>query len=383
MPLNPEQATRYSRHVLLPGFGVECQEKLLNSSVLMIGAGGLGCPIALYLAGCGVGTLGVADFDVIDLANLQRQIAYKSCDVGKYKAEKLIESMRNLNPGLVYRQHQVRVDADNIIDLAEKYDLVIDGSDNFATRFLVGDAAYLQNIPLLHGAIYQYEAQIMLLVRGQTACYRCVFGGSPGTSALEPCSNAGVLGALPGVVGAMMASEAIKFLTDMETPSLGTMILYNGIEQLIRHMPLKANNQCILCGTSSSITIKTMNAEHYNDQSKNYTPCPGQSGVSISIAQAKAYLKEGARLLDVREEAEYAEDHLASAELVPLSKLSNNELQLVASPVVTLAYCRSGKRSLRAVELLRGLGFANCYSIEGGIEAWRQEPDNEPVNATV
>lgn len=361
--LNPLEQEHYSRHLKLPGFGLEKQLMLKSAKVLLVGAGGLGCPVGLYLAAAGVGTIGVVDFDRVDRTNLQRQVAHRVERIGQPKVDSLIDSMRGVNPHVTYLPHDFRLTDSNIQSLIADYDLMIDGSDNYATRFLLADACHLSGKPLLHGAVYQYDAQISLFVRDETACYRCVFREPPQQGAFASCAEVGVLGVMPGTTGLMMATEAIKFLTGLPTPSKGKLLLYDALQQSMRHLALMPDVDCPLCGPNAAI--------HEAKEMKVVCAISEDVEWVVDAEQAKTLMNQGAILLDVREIFEFKSGHIPEANPLPLGQLAGEIRDLLPSTdTLILAYCQKGQRSLEAVRQLRALGYANSYSLTGGIVAW-------------
>ena len=371
--LSPVELEQYSRHLKLPGFGMERQLKLKNARVLLVGAGGLGCPAGLYLAAAGVGTIGVVDFDRVERSNLQRQIAHSAATVGQPKTDSLIASMRAINPLVSYYSHGVRLDESNVSELIAEYDLVLDGSDNFATRFLLADACYLGGTPLLQAAVYEYSAQLALFEPQEGPCYRCVFREPPQHNQLAPCAEVGVLGVVPGAAGLMMATEAVKYLSGMPSALQGKLLLYDALTQTIRHMALSKDTDCPLCGENATIT-----------QARELRlTCPSQAenaGQELSFEEAQRLLaEEGAFLLDVRESFEFASGHIPGAFHLPLGLVKTEAAQsMLPSEIPVLAYCQKGQRSLEAVRVLKALGYERVYSLSGGIMAW-QGPLETPV----
>ncbi len=373
IPLTPLELAQYSRHLKLPGFGMEKQERLRSARVLLIGAGGLGCPMGLYLAAAGVGTLGVVDFDRVERSNLQRQIAHSEANIGQLKVDSLIQTMRGINPLLHYVSHPARLDEGNVEALVRQYDLVLDGSDNFATRFLLADACYLNRVPLLQGSVYEYEAQMALFLPGQGACYRCVFQEPPQKNALAPCADVGVLGVVPGTMGLMMATEAVKYLTGLGESIQGQLLMYSALSQTLRKLRLSQNETCPLCGTNPSI-LKPVTLQ---------TQCETADAATrfeMPVDQAKQLLEEGYQLLDVREPYEFQAGHLVSTLHIPLGQLTLTSVTEVLDPhQPVLVYCHKGQRSLEAVRILRGLGYESVYSLQGGILAWNASFPAEAV----
>ncbi len=254
MSLTEKQIERYSRHIILEQVGGAGQEKLLNSKVLIIGAGGLGAPAGLYLAAAGVGTIGIVDSDQVELSNLQRQIIHHTSDVGTEKTKSAENKMRAINPDITIPTYQTRLEAKNISDIIRKYDFVIDGTDNFAAKFLINDACYFQRIPFSHGGILRFHGQLITVLPGETTCYRCIFNAPPPANAVPSCSQAGVLGILPGVIGSLQATEAIKYLLGLGKLLTGKLLTYDALEMNFRSVELNRNPNCPLCGKNPQIT---------------------------------------------------------------------------------------------------------------------------------
>lgn len=371
--LSAVELEQYSRHLKLPGFGLQKQLRLKSAKVLLIGAGGLGCPIGLYLAASGVGTIGVVDFDRVDRSNLQRQIAHGVDDIGQCKVDSLIASMRGINPLVTYQAHAQRLNESNVGELIRQYDLVLDGSDNFSTRFLLADACFLHRIPLLQGAVYEYEAQISLFVPGKGACYRCVFQEPPSQNALAPCAEIGVLGVVPGTAGLMMATEAIKYLSNLPCAAQGNLLIYDALAQSLRHVELSADQDCRLCGKNPTI----------HDVREYQTVCPPSANEKhadastreVNPIQAQSLLAQGAILVDVREDFEFLAGHIPNALHLPLGLLTREIDRLERAVALSLnttilTYCQKGQRSLEATRILKSLGYQNCFSLQGGIAGW-------------
>ena len=367
MDLSPRDLARYNRHLKLPGFGIEGQVRLKQSRVLLIGAGGLGCPIGLYLAGAGVGSIDVVDFDMIEISNLQRQIAHATESEGQPKAQSLVDAMHQLNPTLNYTAHQRRLDASWIMGILKQVDLVIDGTDNYQTRYMVADACHLAGKPLVYGAIHQFDAQLSLFEAGKGPCYRCLFPQPPDPADTPNCSDAGVLGVLPGVVGVMMATEAVKYLAGLGQTLAGVLALYNAFEQSIRHIRLNRDPGCPLCGDTPSIT--TVEEMDFTCETEPAAP-------EVDVHQAKEMIGEGAGLLDVREEMEWATCHIDGARLVSVKVMNPDLVSHFSKQKPLLVYCHKGSRSLKAAAMLREWGY-DAISMAGGIDAWALTFDKE------
>ena len=369
MNLEPHELARYNRHLKLAGFGRDAQLKLKSARVLLIGAGGLGCPIGLYLAAAGVGTIGVVDDDLIEISNLQRQIAHATENQGQPKVESLINAMRSLNPLPDYQAYPHRLDAANVTARIADYDLIIDGTDNYPTRYLVADACYFAGKPLVYGAIHGFEAQLSLFDAGGP-CYRCLFPYPPEAGQTPSCNEAGVLGVLPGAVGIMMATEAIKYLTGVGQSLKGRLALYSALDMSIRHIGLSRDGACPLCGERPVIT--SVRQEQIHCEVLPEVP-------RISVTAASELYREGTRFLDVREPDELEICRMAKACFIPLAQLDEASLAGYDRTLPLVVFCHKGVRSRRGVARLLELGFENVFSLDGGIDAWAQEIDSEMV----
>lgn len=361
--LTKEELVRYERHLKLNEFGIEKQLILKSSKVLIIGAGGLGSPIGMYLAAAGVGTIGVIDFDNVSLGNLQRQVAHSVDRIGKLKVHSLIQTMSGINPLLKYYAYTDPLSEENVLEIIEPYEMIIDGSDNFSTRFLVADACFLKKRVLVHGSTHQFEAQLSVFVPGEGPCYRCLYKSPPPSELIPNCNEAGVLGVLPGTVGLIMATEAIKFLTKIGETINGKLVVYNALKQTIKRLNIVRNNGCPLCGVDPSITsIKSSNIS-----------CKMSSVVSAKMSEKM--INEGAFLLDVREPYEYEFCHIEGSKLIPLPNIDEERVKELPLDREIIVYCHKGARSLIAVNLIKRLGFEKVFSLDGGIESWSRNID--------
>ncbi len=389
MKLTDDEIKRYDRHLKLSGFGLEKQLQLKEARILIVGAGGLGCPIALYLAASGVGNITIVDDDKIELSNLQRQIAFSVNQIGQFKATALAQKISSLNPLVKVNDVVVRIEASNVEKIISGYDLIIDGTDNFATRFLIADACYLAKIPYLHASVYQYQGQVFLSVPGKTACFRCLFKQAPQTSALPACGEAGILGVVVGPIGLMAATEAVKYLTGLGDSIAGKVLIYNILQQELKKFNLEQDNECVLC--SKKATIKEIDKNNGNDRASceqnNVQERLQANEYIISIDRANELIKQNTAknnmyLLDVREGYEYEQGHLDNAIFLPLSLLQSMPIDVLGQELksklnladdgeqIVLCYCQRGTRSLKATKILRQSGIANTFSVEGGLEAW-------------
>lgn len=381
--LSPAQIARYSRHVMLPQVGLEGQKKLEAGSALVIGMGGLGSPVALYLAAAGVGTLGLADFDVIEEHNLQRQIIHRTDRVGTPKLDSALEELRNLNPHMTLREHREGVTIDNALNVFSKYDIIVDGSDNFPTRYLVNDAAYFAERPLVYGSIFQFEGQVSLFhSKAGGPCYRCLFPSMPALGTVPNCAEAGVFGALCGVIGSMQAMEAIKHLVAIGDSLMGRLLVIDALSMKLRELNLKRDPECPLCGQNPQ--IHSLEAENYNfdcevdSEEATDEETVGDYPMEVSIEDAKALLdtNESAYLLDVREPFEVAICAIQGSVNIPMQQIAENIGALPRDGKI-LVHCHHGGRSLQVTKYLRAKGFEAVSNVAGGIDAWAVRIDPE------
>lgn len=361
--MTPAQKERYLRHTLLPQVGTAGQERLLNASVLIIGSGGLGSPAALYLAAAGVGRIGLVDPDLVDLSNLQRQILFIEEQVGKSKTEAAAARLNALDPDLEVTQHRVRFSVDNALELARDYDLILDGSDNFPTRYLTNDTAFFLKKPLVYGSIFQFDGQVTVFHPTQSGpCYRCLLPDAPAADAVPNCAEAGVLGALPGVIGSLQAMEALKILLQIgEIPS-GKLLCYDALRTHFRTIKLRKNPDCILCGEQP--TLETLRHEGHS--------CPVNiSYQELSVSEFRDHLAQGwsGFLLDVRTPEEYAARAIEGSTLIPLQELPLRLEELPRDQPIVI-HCKSGMRSANACAFLSQKGFTQLSNLSEGIDGW-------------
>jgi adenylyltransferase/sulfurtransferase len=376
MRLDPGEIRRYSRHLVLPEVGREGQERLKEARVLVVGAGGLGAPLALYLAAAGVGTLGLVDFDVVDFSNLQRQILYGEPDVGRPKLEAAARRLGQVNPHVHLELHETRLDRDNALDLMAGYDVISDGTDNFATRYLVNDACALLGKPNVHGSILRFEGQASVFWAARGPCYRCLFPDPPPPGTVPSCAEGGVLGALPGIIGSIQAMETIKLLLGVGETLLGRLLVFDGLAMDFRSLKLRKDPDCPLCGTAPRITaLQDYDLLCGMPAADTATGRRRDQG-EMTVTQLKARLEKGTPplLLDVREAPEVELCRLPGAVHIPLGELPGR-LDELARDGEIVAYCKMGGRSAYAAELLRRAGFARVMNLAGGIDAWAEEVD--------
>jgi sulfur-carrier protein adenylyltransferase/sulfurtransferase len=373
--LSKEEVMRYSRHLIMPEVGMDGQLKLKQAKVLCIGTGGLGAPLGLYLAAAGVGRIGLVDFDSVDLTNLQRQILFGTNDIGRSKIEAAEERLRGLNPDIQIDQFETRLTSDNALDILKNYDIVVDGTDNFPTRYLVNDACVILGKPNVYGSIFRFEGQITIFGAPGGPCYRCLYPEPPPPGLVPSCAEGGVLGVLPGIVGAIQAAETLKLIIGKGEPLIGRLLLFDALAMRFRELKLRKNPECPACGEHPTITKLIDYAEFCGVRGEDAAD-PIQSTVpEIAPRELKARLDRGDDLfvLDVREPHEYQICNLGG-HLIPLGELSRRVNELDSSREI-VAHCRSGKRSAEAVEFLRSAGFRKVLNLKGGILAWSDEVD--------
>lgn len=372
-PLSPAEQARYSRHLMLPEIGTAGQEKLRESSILLIGIGGLGSPLGMYLAAAGVGRLGLVDPDRVDLSNLQRQIIHSTNSEGKLKVDSAATAIQNLNPHVEVERFPVRFDINNAEKLAANYDLIIDGTDNFATRYLVNDIAVMLRKPNIYGSILRFEGQATVLNYQDGPCYRCIFPTPPPTGLIPSCGEAGVMGVLPGLIGMIQATEAIKVLLKAEETLQGRLLCVDAWRMKFRELKVRRNPRCSVCGEQPSIT--TLQAENYLNACDLTTPSLPTSFRNLTVREFQEIrdTQQAHFLLDVREEFEYQTCNLGG-KLIPLAELNAHLDQLPRNEMIVV-HCKAGGRSVKAAKLLSDHGFQQVYNLEGGILAWIEQVD--------
>jgi adenylyltransferase/sulfurtransferase len=370
-PLSREQLKRYSRQLLLPEVGTAGQRKLLGAKVLLVGAGGLGSPVALYLAAAGVGKLGLADFDQVDESNLQRQILYTTSDVGTSKVEAAERRLRALNPEVSIVRHEGRLTSASAFEVLSGYDVIVDGTDNFPTRYLVNDAAVLLRKPVVYGSIYRFEGQVTVFDARSGPCYRCLYPEPPPPGLVPSCAEGGVLGVLPGIIGSLQAMETLKLLLGQGDTLLGRLVLFDGLALSFRELKVRKNPQCPICGEHPTQTT-LIDYEAFCGLGESAIP----QGPEISAPELKEQLDKGAPvvLVDVREPGEFEITHLPGSKLIPRAALPDRLGELSTADDLVLV-CKVGARSAQAAEFLRSMGFAKARNLHGGIDAWVREVD--------
>jgi len=361
LPLTDEELRRYARHLILPEVGREGQQRLKAAKVLVVGAGGLGSPLAIYLAAAGVGTLGMVDFDAVDASNLQRQVLHFTSDLGKPKLQSAREKVAALNPNVSFVAHETRLTAANALDIIRGYDVVVDGTDNFPTRYLVNDACVLARKPNVYGSIYRFEGMASVFAPHLGGpCYRCWYPEPPPAGAVPSCAEAGVLGVLPGVIGCLQATETIKLILGTGEPLLGRLLRFNALTMRFREHPIPRDPACPLCGRAPTITeLREVSMSCSADE------------LTAEQLRAMRDRHEEFLLVDVREPEEFAVNEIAGSVKLPLTVLSQRWRELPKDKLIVL-YCQTGGRSLRALRFLRQQGYIRLKNLAGGIVAWEQ-----------
>jgi molybdopterin/thiamine biosynthesis adenylyltransferase/rhodanese-related sulfurtransferase len=371
--LSNDEILRYSRHLIMPEVGMEGQQQLKAARVLCIGAGGLGSPLTLYLAAAGVGTLGIVDFDVVDYTNLQRQIIHSTADVGRKKLDSAAEKLKAINPFLNIRKFETRLSSDNALELFRDFDIIADGTDNFPTRYLVNDACVLTGKPNVYGSIFRFEGQASVFATEEGPCYRCLYPEPPPPGLVPSCAEGGVLGILPGLVGVIQATEAIKLILGQGDPLISRLLLVDALGMKFRELKLRKNPDCPACGKHPSITKLIDYNEFCGIRGEEK---PLEAGVpEIQVGELKRRLDAGDDIfvLDVREPHEYQICNI-NGYLIPLGDLPKRVHELDSSREI-VAHCRSGARSAKAVDFLRQAGFKKVHNLAGGILAWADRVD--------
>jgi sulfur-carrier protein adenylyltransferase/sulfurtransferase len=377
--LTPDEIRRYSRHLIIPDVAMDGQKRLKNAKVLCVGAGGLGSPALMYLAAAGVGTLGIIDFDVVDESNLQRQVIHGQSDIGRSKAESARDSVQEINPLVQVNVHQERLDSSNAMRIFADYDLIVDGTDNFATRYLVNDACVLLGKPYVWGSIYRFDGQASVFWAEHGPCYRCLYPEPPPPGMVPSCAEGGVLGVLCASVGSIQVTEAIKVLTGIGDPLVGRLMIYDALEMTYRAVRVRKDPECPLCGKNPTIS-ELIDYEAFcgsvSDEAQQ-----AAAGATITASELKGMQDRGEQflLVDVREPAEWEIVRIPGAVLIPKGDLPSKLAELPQDkPIVT--YCKTGVRSAEALALLKQAGFADAKHVQGGVTAWATQVDkSQPV----
>ena len=375
LPLSHEEIRRYSRHLILPEVGLEGQVKLKRARVLLVGAGGLGSPLALYLAAAGVGTIGLVDFDVVDESNLQRQVLHGTSQIGRAKLASARDRIRDINPNVKVDTYETRLSSENALDLVRSYDLVADGTDNFPTRYLVNDACVLAGKPNVYGSIFRFEGQASVFAHPDGPCYRCLYPEPPPPGLVPSCAEGGVLGVLPGVIGLIQATEAIKLVLGKGETLVGRLLLYDALDMRFRELRLKKDPACPVCGENPTVK-ELIDYEAFCGigPETHDVAAAGVPEITVRDLAERVARGDDVDVIDVREPQEFAFARLPFTTLIPLGDLPGRLSELDSAREIVV-HCRTGVRSAKAVEMLQRAGFRKVWNLKGGIDAWSREVD--------
>jgi adenylyltransferase/sulfurtransferase len=380
--LSVDEVRRYSRHLIIPDVGMNGQKRLKNAKVLCVGAGGLGSPALMYLAAAGVGTLGIVEFDVVDESNLQRQIIHGQSDIGRSKAESARDSVREINPYVQVNLHEERLDSSNVMELFARYDLIVDGTDNFATRYLVNDACVLLGKPYVWGSIYRFDGQASVFWSEHGPCYRCLYPEPPPPGMVPSCSEGGVLGVLCASIGSIQVTEAIKLLTGIGDTLLGRLMVYDALEMTYRQVRIRKDPNCAVCGENPTVTELIDYEAFCGTISEDAADAARDSTISVVQLREMLNAREAGEidflLVDVREPGEFEIVSIEGAVLIPKGKfLDGSALEQLPHDRQIVLHCKVGGRSAEALAVVKGAGFSDAIHVGGGILAWvhQVEPD--------
>lgn len=372
--LSHEEIMRYSRHLIMPEVGLAGQKRLKASSVLMIGTGGLGSPLAMYLAAAGIGRIGVVDYDVVDHSNLHRQVIHGTASVGQLKVESAKARMLDINPDIEVVTYNEPFTSENALEIARPYDVIVDGTDNFPTRYLTNDVSVLLGKPNVYGSIFRFEGQASVFYAKEGPCYRCLFPEPPPPGLVPSCAEGGVLGILPGTIGTIQATEAIKLILGIGNTLVGRLLLYDALSMSFEQVKLRKNPNCVICGPNP--TVKALidyeqfcgvpGHDHEEEATTTWDITPKELHARLQVSPIK--------IIDVREPHEWDISHIEGAELIPLGQLAGRMNELDSAQEIVLQ-CKSGARSMRALELLYTAGFRKLKNLKGGINQWAREVD--------
>ncbi|MCH2570273.1 MAG: molybdopterin-synthase adenylyltransferase MoeB [Planctomycetes bacterium] len=376
MTFSQNEIQRYSRHLIMPEVGMTGQKKLKSASILLIGAGGLGSPLGLYLAAAGIGRLGLVDFDVVDHSNLQRQVLHTTADVGRPKLQSAAEHLQAINPEVALDLYETHISSANAMELMEPYDIVIDGTDNFPTRYLVNDACVLLGKPNVYGSIFRFDGQASVFHPPHGPCYRCLFPEPPPPGMVPSCAEGGVLGILPGTIGVIQATEAVKLILGTGKSLIGRLMIYDALDMTFREMKIRRNPECPLCGENPTIKELIDYEQFCGIPSQQEDTSLSEPNWEINVSDLHAQIQGDPKpfILDVRNPVEYEICKLPESVLIPLSQLPQRTGELDPDKEI-IVHCKTGQRSAQAVEFLRQAGFQKVKNLLGGIEAWAEEID--------
>ena len=370
--LSKDEILRYSRHLIMPEVGMDGQFKLKAAKVLLVGTGGLGAPLGLYLAAAGVGRIGLVDFDVVDFTNLQRQVIHGTSDVGRKKLDSAADRMREINPFVRIDKHEVALSSENALEILRDYDIIVDGTDNFPTRYLVNDACVLLGKPNVYGSIFRFEGQATVFAYEGGPCYRCLYPEPPPAGLVPSCAEGGVLGILPDTIGLIQATETVKLILGSGEPLVGRLLLYDALAMRFRELKIRKNPECPVCGAHPTIT-KLIDYQQFCGISQE-PAASGDGDIDAVEVKAKLDRREPLMLIDVREPHEYQICRIPDAKLIPLGELPKRVNELNTADEI-VAHCKSGVRSAKAVDFLKTAGFRKVRNMRGGILAWSDKVD--------
>jgi adenylyltransferase/sulfurtransferase len=371
--LSRDEFLRYGRHLIMPEVGLEGQRRLKSAGVLLVGAGGLGSPLGYYLTAAGVGRIGIVDFDVVDFSNLQRQILHTTEDVGRSKLESAKEKLTALNPEVIIETYEERLTSENAMEIMRDYDIIIDGTDNFPTRYLVNDACVLLGKPNVYGSIFRFEGQVSVFYAERGPCYRCLYQEPPPPGLVPSCAEGGVLGVLPGIIGTIQAMEAIKLILGIGEPLIGKLLLFDALKMKFRELKLRKNPDCPICGENPTIR-ELIDYELFCGIAREDRGRDKEFEITPEELKEKIDKGEDILIIDVREPHEYEINRIEGSRLIPLSVLPEKVNELDQTREIVL-YCKVGGRSARAVDFLKELGFTRIKNLIGGIDAWIDKID--------
>jgi adenylyltransferase/sulfurtransferase len=372
--LSKDEILRYSRHLIMPEVGMDGQLKLKQAKVLAIGAGGLGSPLALYLAAAGVGKLGIVDFDVVDFTNLQRQVIHGTHDVGRPKLDSARETIAQINPNVEVVSHEARLTSENALEIFKDYDIIADGTDNFPTRYLVNDACVLLGKPNVYGSIFRFEGQASVFYAKEGPCYRCLYPEPPPPGLVPSCAEGGVLGVLPGIIGCVQALETVKLILGRGQTLIGRLLLFDALGLKFRELKLRKNPDCPVCGTHPTVT-KLIDYEQFcGVRGEEHVPTTRVPEITASEVKNMMDGRKPFVLIDVREPHEYQICRIPGSKLIPLGDVPKRMHELNSADEIVV-HCRSGQRSAQAVEFLMKAGFRKIHNLKGGVLAWADQVD--------
>ena len=377
--LTNQELNRYSRHLVLPEVGVDGQERIKHGKVLIVGAGGLGSPAALYLAAAGIGKIGIVDFDKVDESNLQRQIIHSTEDIGRLKTESAKNSINNLNPNVKVETYDVKLNSKNAMEIIKNYDIVIDASDNFPTRYLVNDACVLLKKPNVYGSIFRFEGHASVFNFDYGPCYRCLFPNPPPKEDVPSCAEGGVLGILPGIIGTIQATEALKIILRKVDVLSGRFLVYDALAMTFKELKLGKNKNCPICGENPRVR-ELIDYEQFCNMKEEEEKSLEEDEISVHQLKKMSESNEDFILVDVREEHEWDICKIEGARLIPLSRIINGDIDIlenINTDKQIVLHCHTGARSAEALNILRNKGFKNLKNLVGGIDAWANEIDSK------